>query len=84
MQGIKDAGVEWYTLLSLILVKDINMVPETGKKGLFTFIDGGKTVFIALATDDMLLATSFSGFYSKMKNTFDIYFAYTAYEGQVL
>ena len=32
MQGTKDAGAEWYKLLSLILTKDMNMVPVTGNK----------------------------------------------------
>ena len=77
MQVAKDAEAKWYKLLSLMLVKDMKMVPATGKKGFFTFIDGDKTAFIALATDDILLGTSFSGFYDNMKNTFDTYFAYT-------
>ena len=84
MQGTKDAGAEWYKLLSLILTKDMNMVPATGNKGLFTFIDGDQTAFIALATDDILLATSNKSFYDKLKTTFDTYFAYTTCEGSVL
>ena len=60
------------------------MVPATGNKGLFTYIDGDKILFVALAIDDILLATSFSGFYSKMKNIFDTYFTYTTCGGSVL
>ena len=62
----------------------MNMISATGNKRLFTYIDRDKTAFVALVTDTILLATSFSGYYSKMKNTFDTYFAYTICEGPVL
>ena len=84
VQGKKEVGVEWYKLLSLILTKDLDMVLATGNKGLFTYIDGDKTALIALAIDDILLATSFTGFYDKLKNSFDTYFAYITCEGPVL
>ena len=84
MQGTKDAGVEWYKLLSLILIKDMNIIPAIGNKGLFIYIKGDKTAFVALATDDILLATLFTGFYDKMRESFDTYFAYTTCKGSVL
>ena len=60
------------------------MTPVTGNKGLFSYIDGDKAAFVVLATDNILLTSSFSGFYDKMRDTFDTYFAYTTCEGPVL
>ena len=84
MQGTKDAAAEWYRLLSLIITKCMKMIPATGNHGLFTYKEDNKLAFLALATDDMLLATTFKEFYDKLRSTFDTYFAYTTCEGPVL
>ena len=84
MQGTKDAEAEWHKLISLILTKDMKMIPATGNKDLFSYIDRDKAELVALATYNILLASSFSGFYDKMRDTFDTYFAYTTCEGPVL
>ena len=60
------------------------MVPATSNKGLFYWQQDGDTAFVALATDDILLATTNKKFYIKIQHTFDNYFAYTTKEGSIL
>lgn len=64
MQGTKDTEAEWCKLLSLDLIKDMKIVLATDNKGLFTYIGGDKTIFVALATDDILLAILFFSFFT--------------------
>lgn len=56
VEGTKDAGHVWYTLLSLILVKDVNMAPATSNKGLFYWKEQEHIVYLVLAKYDILLA----------------------------
>ena len=80
IQGTKDAGAEWYKLLALILTKELGMIPATSNKGLFYWQQDGNTAFVALATDDILLAATNISFYIRMQQAFDNYFAYTIKE----
>ena len=84
IQGTKDAGAEWYKLLALILTKELGMIPATSNKGLFYWQQDGNTAFVALATDDILLAATDISFYIRMQQAFDNYFAYTTKEGTAL
>ena len=77
IQGTKDAGAEWYKLLALILTRELGMVPATSNKGLFYWQQDGDVAFVALVTDDILLGTTKKGFYLKLQQTFDNYFAHT-------
>ena len=58
IQGTKDAGAEWYKLLALISTKELSMIPVTSSKGLFYWKQGGDTAFVALVTDNMLIAAT--------------------------
>ena len=82
IQGTKDAGAEWYRLLSLIFTRELGMVPATGNKGLFHWHHEGHTTLLALATDDILLAATHRSLYIKIQSVFDNYFAYTTNDGQ--
>ena len=61
LQGTKDAGHEWYQLLSKIF-HNLGMTPNTMCKGVFVWknIDSQKHDhgYLILATDDILLATN--------------------------
>ena len=84
IQGTKDAGVEWYQLITLILKKELGMVPETGNKGLFFWEHKGRTVMLALATDDILFAATDCSLYLAIQQVFNNFFAYTTTDGQIL
>ena len=84
IQGTKDAGAEWYRLLSLIFTRELGMVPATGNKGLFYWQHEGHTALLALATDDILLAATHKSLYIKIQSVFDNYFAYTTNDGKVI
>ena len=84
IQGTKDAGAEWYRLLSLIFTRELGMVPATGNKGLFYWQHDGHTALLALATDDILLAATHRSLYMKIRSVFDNYFAYTTNDGNVI
>ena len=60
------------------------MVPAKSNKGLFYWQQDGDISFVALAIDDILLVTTYRGFYDKIQQTFDNYFAYTTKEGSIL
>ena len=56
IQGTKDAGHGWYKLLALIFTKVLGMGPSISNKGLFYWERKGHYAYLALATDDMLMA----------------------------
>ena len=84
IQGTKDAGHEWYKLLSLIFTKILHMVPSVANKGLFYWKQNDNYAYIALATDDILMAASDESMYTTLCTTFDDYFAYTTATGPIL
>ena len=84
IQGTKDAGHEWYKLLSLIFTKVLGMVPSTSNKGLFYWEHNDHTAYVGLATDDILMAASHSDMFDLLQTTFDKYFDFTASSETVL
>ena len=60
------------------------MIPVTSSKGLFYWRCGEHTAYLALATDDILLASTSPLLYEKLKATFDTYFAYNTVDGPTL
>ena len=83
IQGTKDAGAEWYRLLSMILTKELGMMPATGNKGLFYWNHNGHIEMLASATDDILLASSHRSLYDAIQQVFDNFFGYTTNDGDV-
>ena len=80
LQGTKDAGHEWYQLLSKIL-HSLGMTPNIMCKGVFVWkhIDGqaNEYTYLILATDDMILATHSTKATMMSEKEFDRYFTYT-------
>ena len=71
IQGTKDAGHEWYNLLPLIFTNVLGMLPSTPNKGLYYWERNGQYSYLALATDDMLLASSCVDLFNLVCSTFD-------------
>ena len=84
IQGTKDVGAEWYRLLSVILTKELGMIPATGNKGLFYWNHNGHIAMLALATDNIVLASSHRSLYDAIQQVFDNFFGDTTNEGEVL
>ena len=84
IQGTKDAGHEWYKLLASIFTKILHMVPSVSNKGLFYWKHDQHYAYIALATDDILMASSHVSLFQLLQKTFDQYFGYTTATGSLL
>ena len=84
IQGTEDARHEWYKLLSLIFTKVLKMVVLTANKGLFFWEHDGHTAYIALATNDILMASSHENLFHLLKETFSQYFDFTTTVGPML
>ena len=77
IQGTKDAGAGWYKLLALIFTKVPGMVVSTANKGLFYWAKYNQEAYIALATDDILMASTSIILFHEVYTTFNKYFDYT-------
>ena len=84
IQGTKDAGAEWYKLLALIFTKVLGMVPSPANKGLFYWSKHNQEAYIALATDDILMASTSVILFHELCTTFNQYFDYTTAQGSTL
>ena len=84
IQGTKDAGYEWYQLLASIFTKVLNMVPSVANKGLFHWSHGNHYAYIALATDDILVASSDVSLFHLLEKTLKQYFSLTSATGPLL
>ena len=58
------------------------MVPGTGNKGLFYWEHNVHKAFLALATDDIIIAVTDKSLYRILRATFNNYFAYTYYSAR--
>jgi hypothetical protein len=54
IQGARDAGCWWYTLISGCF-GELKMVGSSSDHDIFTWLIHNETVFIGLATDDILV-----------------------------
>ena len=72
IQGIKDAGAEWYKLLALIFTKVLVMVVSTANKGLFYWAKYSQESYIALAIDDILMASTGISLFNEVCATFNL------------
>ena len=77
IQRTKDAGAEWYRLLALLFTRELGMVSATGNKLLLYWEHKGHRAFLALATDDIILAVTDKSLYYTLLAKFNNYFAYT-------
>ena len=53
IQGIEDAGFEWYQLLANIFT-NLGWKPNTVCKGVWVYLKNNQTAYLILATDNML------------------------------
>ena len=60
------------------------MVPATANKGLFFWEHDDKYTYVALCTDDILMASSHVDLFHLLCSTFDQYFGYTTTTGHIL
>ena len=84
IQGTKDADAEWYKLLALIFTKVLGMVVSTANKGLFYWAKNNQEAYIALATDDILMASTSISLFHEVCATFNQYFDYTTAQSSTL
>ena len=83
MQGTKDAGCEFYQLLTKSFLH-LEMVANTMCKGVFAWRDNIILSFLTLATDDMLFATNSPGTAKQLETEFKKFFAYIFSKGTKL
>ena len=84
IQGTKDAGHEWYKLLSLIFTKVLGMVPSTSNNGLFYWKYKHHVAYVGLVTDDILMEATHLDMYDLLRDTFTKYFEFTSSSDSVL
>ena len=84
LQGTKDAGRLWYELIYTILVDGLGMIPCSTNKGLFTWNKNNHRALLALATDDIIFASTDESLWNILQSTFQQYFDYTTRTGPEL
>ena len=70
IQGTKDAGYEWYQLLTGIF-RNLGMKPNSTFKGIWIWILDKEKNYLTLATDDILIASSTNKSLQILKAEFD-------------
>ena len=83
IQGTKPAGRMWYDLFSSVL-RSLGMQRSDSDHGVFSWIYNKLKSLIALATDDILVATQHKSCVDKIRASIDDMFDYTYNSGMQL
>ena len=76
-QGTTNAGAKWYKLLALIFTKVLGLIVSPVNKGLFYWAKHNHKAYIALATDDIIMASTSISLFHEVCAMFNQYFDYT-------
>jgi hypothetical protein len=83
IQGTKDAGRRWYQLLSGRFI-ELKMVRSSSDHGIFVWIIHNETLYLALATDDILVCSTTRQPFLLLKQELEKLFDLTCVEGNIL
>ena len=80
IQGTKDAGFEWYQLLANIF-SDLGWKPNTVCKGVWVCLKNNQTLYLILATDDILYMSKNEEPLQELLNKFGDFFSFKIKRG---